>query len=91
LALKPCLACGALTTNGTYCPRHQPRKARGGSTRQWRNLREQILARDRYACQRCGAAATHVDHIVPVARGGADDPRNLQALCAACDLAKGGD
>jgi len=32
----------------------------------------------------------HLDHILPRIRGGSDDPHNLQAACAACNLRKGG-
>jgi 5-methylcytosine-specific restriction protein A len=87
MAVRPCLGgCGALINSGSYCPRCRPRN---GSTRAWRGLREQILARDRYTCQRCGAPAGHVDHITALARGGSDHPANLRALCATCNLEKG--
>ena len=86
MALKPCLTCGILTNAGSYCQRHLPLN---GSTRQWRNARERIMARDLYLCQQCGAPAQHVDHIIPVAAGGSDDPHNLRALCAPCNLRKG--
>jgi 5-methylcytosine-specific restriction endonuclease McrA len=33
-------------------------------------------------------AKVHVDHITPLARGGSGDRRNIQLLCAACNLAK---
>ena len=66
-----------------------PRIERNGSSRAWRALRAQVLARDRYTCQECGAPAEHVDHITPVASGGTDHPGNLRALCAHCNLAKG--
>ena len=37
-----------------------------------------------------GAPETiHVDHIVPLAKGGSNDRANLQAVHAACNLAKG--
>jgi 5-methylcytosine-specific restriction protein A len=86
MALRRCLGgCGALISAGSYCPRCRPRN---GSTRAWRSLRDQILARDRHTCQRCGAPAEHVDHIMPVAAGGTDHPSNLQALCQSCNLAK---
>jgi 5-methylcytosine-specific restriction endonuclease McrA len=69
-----------------------------GSTTAWRRIRLVILERDGWACQlrlRCdGARATHVDHRVsrsqwPVGQPGVDAPANLQASCAACNLAKG--
>jgi 5-methylcytosine-specific restriction enzyme A len=87
MALRRCLGgCGALINAGSYCKRCRPRN---GSTREWRSLREQILARDRWTCQACGQRAGHVDHVVPVDAGGADHPSNLQALCADCNLEKG--
>ena len=33
--------------------------------------------------------AIHLDHIVPKKMGGRDDPENLQALCAACNISAG--
>lgn len=85
MPFKPCLTCGILTNAGSYCQAHQPR---AGSTRQWRAARARVIAREPL-CRQCGAVAEHVDHITPVARGGTDHPANLQALCAACNLAKG--
>jgi 5-methylcytosine-specific restriction enzyme A len=91
MALRRCLGgCGALINAGSYCPRCRPRNGpRNGSTRQWRNLRDQILARDRYTCRSCGQPAAHIDRITPIAAGGTDHPSNLQALCGVCNLAKG--
>jgi 5-methylcytosine-specific restriction endonuclease McrA len=56
-------------------------------------LRADILSRDRSRCQRCGASAAdgatlHIDHIIPVSRGGLTVPDNLQTLCASCNLGK---
>src|SRR5687767_12483 len=67
------------------------RHARGYG-RRWMALRLQILKRDDYLCQcdRCmgGAlrvtAATQVDHRIPKAQGGTDDPSNLRAVAADC-------
>lgn len=55
-------------------------------------LRFEILKRDGFRCKYCGASSMdvllHVDHVVPVAEGGADDPVNLVAACASCNLGK---
>lgn len=32
--------------------------------------------------------ADQVDHILPVSRGGSDDPQNLQSLCGDCHAEK---
>lgn len=50
-----------------------------------------ILSEQGGKCLRCGTSAGpwHVDHIVPVARGGGHDRGNLQVLCAPCNLRKG--
>ncbi|MDP9346365.1 MAG: HNH endonuclease [Actinomycetota bacterium] len=87
MAVRACLGrCGRLINSGSYCPACRPRN---GSSRRWRNIRARVLHRDRWTCQMCGARASHVDHIRPVLFGGSDDENNLQALCEACNLAKG--
>ena len=56
------------------------------------SIRYQVLKRAKYRCELCGAlegqAALQVDHIVPKARGGADDLTNFQALCSTCNTNK---
>jgi hypothetical protein len=57
------------------------------------SLRYAILRRDHSSCRLCGTTATEgasleVDHIVPVSRGGTNDPHNLQTLCHACNAGK---
>ena len=57
-------------------------------------LRQQIMRRDNYTCQICGkympdGRDIHIDHIVPIARGGKTVPDNLQVLCSHCNLSKG--
>lgn len=55
--------------------------ARGGSGWAWQKVRQQILERDSYSCQECGAYATEVDHLTPLHQGGRTEMHNLQALC----------
>lgn len=57
------------------------------------SLRYNILKRDNFRCQICGATASdgaklHVDHIIPVSKGGKTTPDNLQTLCERCNMGK---
>ncbi|PUB19269.1 diadenosine tetraphosphate (Ap4A) HIT family hydrolase [Yoonia sediminilitoris] len=56
------------------------------------SIRYQVLKRAKYRCELCGGlegqAALQVDHILPKARGGADDLFNFQALCSTCNANK---
>ncbi len=40
-------------------------------------------------CFYCGRAAETVDHIVPIAKDGTDEPSNLIAACSICNTNKG--
>lgn len=40
-------------------------------------------------CVYCGAPAEHMDHVIPKAQGGSDDPTNLVPACASCNIKKG--
>lgn len=98
----PCLrpGCPALVPHG-YCPDHAPRvaevdgresSARRGYGRTWRKVRrvylsehplcEDHLARGQYV------PATEVDHVIALAKGGADDATNYRALCHSCHSIK---
>jgi 5-methylcytosine-specific restriction endonuclease McrA len=61
-----------------------------------------VLIRDNFTCQKCGLhpmredrpwlpnlSRLHVDHIIPVAKGGLTELKNLQVLCDKCNLRKG--
>jgi hypothetical protein len=59
-----------------------------------RAIRRRVYARDGYACRYCRRKRSHVvrlelDHFVPVAHGGTDDPGNLVTACFDCNRAKG--
>lgn len=69
---------------------------------EWSRTRWMIARRDNWTCvtgcgttglsfqNNNGPTSAHVDHIVPLAKGGhPSDPRNLQLLCGPCNLAKG--
>lgn len=53
---------------------------------------QQILNSQRFRCAECSADlrkhAFHVDHIVPLVRGGSNGRRNLQILCRLCNQQK---
>lgn len=57
------------------------------------SLRFQILQRDGFTCQYCGArqadgVALEVDHRTPRSLGGSDDPWNLLTACRDCNQGK---
>ena len=58
-----------------------------------RGLRHEVFKRDNYTCVECGiskddGAILHVDHKIPVSKGGTDELDNLQTLCSDCNLNK---
>lgn len=57
-----------------------------------KRLRFEILRRDGYRCHYCksdgGGNPLTVDHVIPTALGGSDDPVNLVAACADCNAGK---
>jgi 5-methylcytosine-specific restriction protein A len=56
-------------------------------------VRQIVLRRDGHACQLrlagCTGTATEVDHVLPVAHGGTDEPANLRASCQSCNRRRG--
>ncbi|MEU9515888.1 HNH endonuclease [Micromonospora sp. NPDC048169] len=57
-----------------------------------KRVRFEVLRRDNHQCRYCGAAAPDapltIDHVVPVALGGSDDPSNLVTACKDCNSGK---
>lgn len=56
-------------------------------------LRYDVMKRDGFRCVLCGRSAEdgvllHVDHIIPVSKGGRTIMENLQTLCSECNLGK---
>lgn len=99
----PCLAPGCPRLgHGGRCAEHaaqrdREREQRYEATRgsaasrgydaTWRRLRLMVL-RAEPLCRQCGAPATDVDHILPLARGGTNEAGNLRSLCAGCHSRK---
>ncbi len=57
------------------------------------DIRYNVLKRDNFTCQICGATAKdgaklHVDHIIPISEGGKTVMSNLQTLCERCNIGK---
>lgn len=55
-----------------------------------KELKDQIKKRDNYTCQLCGKympdeVGLHIDHIIPISKGGKSIPSNLQVLCSKCN------
>ena len=58
-----------------------------------KELRQKIMIRDNYTCQICGkympdGVGLHIDHIIPVSKGGKSVESNLQVLCSKCNGSK---
>ena len=55
--------------------------------------RLKILKRDNFKCKLCGRGSDettlHIDHVVPLSKGGSSKTSNLQVLCRECNQGKG--
>ena len=56
--------------------------------------RFEIFKKDNFTCQYCGRNVKedkirlHIEHIIPKAKGGTDDPSNLTTSCSDCNFGK---
>ena len=52
-----------------------------------------VLSAYGFKCRYCGCAlssdSTHIDHAIPLSRGGSTTIANLRAACSKCNLEKG--
>ncbi len=57
-------------------------------------LRAYILVRDNCTCQYCGVqmspVSLHVDHVLPISKGGGHNEKNLKTSCMPCNMKKRG-
>jgi uncharacterized protein (DUF433 family) len=61
-------------------------------TASYQRIRTNILKRQKGRCYYCGkkiVGTFHVDHAIPLSRGGSNAPENLVAACIKCNLQKG--
>jgi hypothetical protein len=89
MALRPCLGCKKLISEGSYCPicawqtavRYSDRM-RG---RRWMKIRSAVMRRAEWICQRCGDRLAEECHHL----NGVDDNRleSLLAVCRDCHTA----
>jgi len=67
----------------------QRRRAASYGTEHEEYSRTAIFRRWSYYCCYCDRFATHLDHVQPLSRGGADKESNMVPACADCNLSKG--
>ena len=60
------------------------------SAETWAQIRAEVFRRDDYTCRYCGERGKRLecDHVVPVSRGGSNDPSNLVTACFRCNRSK---
>jgi 5-methylcytosine-specific restriction protein A len=102
MTAKPCLRCRAITTQGSWCaqcrPVHERQRdkernrgtpAERGYTSAWFRVAAAAIKAQPW-CSRCYAVTNLTgDHIVPLSRGGTNDPSNVRVLCRKCNSSLG--
>tara|TARA_R110002051_G_scaffold147066_1_gene219836 strand:+ start:559 stop:1101 length:543 start_codon:yes stop_codon:yes gene_type:complete len=87
-AYNPHLVDSSTANKGVIKPRNKPNRIPIRP-----KLRFKILERDKFKCTYCGvsrdSAVLHVDHVLPVSKGGTDDEANLRTACQLCNIGKG--
>lgn len=68
----------------------QPTAAQRERAKMTPAVREAVFERDGRACRACGITDNlHIDHVVPISRGGLTVMENLAVLCGSCNASKG--
>jgi 5-methylcytosine-specific restriction endonuclease McrA len=89
-AARPCLKCGVATRRGSYCPTCYRDRYRPYNDAGYRKARLQAQHGLLGACVTCGTwDRLTIDHVVPLAKGGTNDPANLRVLCLSCNSRRG--
>lgn len=94
LCIEP--KCPLFVVAGLRCSRHAAAFEANRSPRRkeynaevYRSVRRRLLS-GAYPCNECGTwNDLTVDHLVPISRGGTNNPSNLQVLCRRCNARKG--
>jgi len=77
------------TLGGLLWNTYPERRKRANYRISEKHLRLMIFYRDGNKCVQCPATSKlTIDHIIPVLRGGSDEPENLQTLCRSCNSQK---
>ncbi len=101
-APSPCSnpGCGKLASQHGRCGDHphphrwgprrpQARERYGVSPGQYKRLQAQVWRRDQGTCYLCHGPAAEIDHVMPIAEGGAPaSTQNLAAICRDCHASK---
>lgn len=74
--------------NNLYPDEPEPKYSESNRTPLPQAIRDMIHNKYNHTCVYCGAPSEHVDHVLPVSKGGTNDLDNLVAACAACNLTK---
>jgi hypothetical protein len=58
-----------------------------------KDTRQKVFERDEYKCRYCGKkvsnSSAHIDHVVPLGKGGTSELSNLATACIECNVLKG--
>jgi 5-methylcytosine-specific restriction endonuclease McrA len=65
------------------------RRARLASAKNYLITKTDIRSMLQKPCIYCGAKSTHIDHVIPLSRGGSNSVGNLAPACQTCNLSKG--